>query len=354
MLLNFYPGPSKIYPEVRQYLTDAYDGGVINIPHRSETFMQLMRATVNSLKKKLNIPHDYYIFFTSSATECWEIIAQSFTFSQSFHLYNGSFGQKWFEYAQKICSETQAHEFPLEELIDTANLEIPEDAEVVCITQNETSNGTQINANTILSLYNKCKDQLLAVDATSSMAGLNLKYIKADIWFASVQKCFGLPPGMAVMVCSPRALYRAKKLDEKNHYNSVVLLYEKMLNYQTSYTPNTLNLYLMYRVLEQRELIKTIDQQLVQRAQNLYDFFEPFTQFRPLITNPEVRSNTVITLHGHHKLVEDIKKNAAANNIQLGNGYGKWARDTFRIANFPANTDTEFEILKDFFSRNYN
>src|SRR5690606_30272547 len=308
MLLNFYPGPSKIYPEVRQYLTDAYDGGVMNMPHRSENFMQLMRATVNSLKKKLNIPQDYYIFFTSSATECWEIIAQSFTFSQSFHLYNGSFGRKWFDYAQKICSESQAKEFPLEEPLDVANLEIPDDAEVVCITQNETSNGTQLNASTILNLFNKCKDQLLAVDATSSMAGQNLKYIKADIWFASVQKCFGLPPGMAVMVCSPRALYRAKKLDEKNHYNSAVLLYEKMLNYQTSYTPNILNLYLLYRVLEQRDLIKPIDQHLVQRAHELYVFFESFSVFRPLITNPEVRSNTVITLEAPDKTVEEIKR----------------------------------------------
>ena len=68
MLLNFYPGPSKIYPEVRQYLTDAFDSGIMAIPHRSETFMQLMRATVTNLKKKLNIPQDYYIFFTSSAT----------------------------------------------------------------------------------------------------------------------------------------------------------------------------------------------------------------------------------------------------------------------------------------------
>ncbi|HSI89946.1 MAG TPA: aminotransferase class V-fold PLP-dependent enzyme [Adhaeribacter sp.] len=354
MLLNFYPGPAKVYPEVRQYLTDAYDGGVLNMPHRSETFMQLMRATVANLKKKLNIPQDYYIFFTSSATECWEIIAQSFTISQSYHLYNGSFGQKWHDYASKLCPESHAHKFPLEEPIDVSNLEIPESTEVVCITQNETSNGTQINANTILSLYNKCKDQLLAVDATSSMAGQNLKYIKADIWFASVQKCFGLPPGMAIMVCSPRALYRAKELDEKNHYNSAVLLYEKMLNYQTSYTPNILNIYLLYRVLEQRELIKTIDQQLVKRAHDLYEFFEPFTQFRPLITNPDVRSHTVIALQGPDKLVEEIKKNALANNILLGNGYGKWARNTFRIANFPAISDAETDLLKDFFTRNYS
>jgi phosphoserine aminotransferase len=354
MLLNFYPGPSKVYPEVRQYLTDAYDSGILAVPHRSETFMQLMRATVASLKKKLNIPQDYYIFFASSATECWEIIAQSFTFSQSFHLYNGAFGEKWYQYAKKICPEAQSQQFPLEETIDANKLEIPEDTEVICVTQNETSNGTQVNANTILNVFNKCKDQLLAIDATSSMAGLNLKYIKADIWFASVQKCFGLPPGMAVMVCSPRALFRAKKIDEKNHYNSLVLLYEKMLNYQTSYTPNTLNLYLLYRTLEQRDIIKNIDHHLVQRAQNLYEFFEPFTQFRPLITNPEVRSNTVITLEGPGKMVEEIKKNALANNIQLGNGYGKWARTTFRIANFPALTDTDFEALKNFFQRNYN
>ncbi|KAA9341034.1 aminotransferase class V-fold PLP-dependent enzyme [Adhaeribacter soli] len=353
-MLNFYPGPSKVYPEVRQYLADAYDSSVITLPHRSETFMQLMRATVANLKKKLNIPQDYYIFLASSATECWEIIAQSLTYSHSFHLYNGAFGEKWYQYAHKICPEAQGQEFDPEEPLDVANLEIPESAEVVCITQNETSNGTQLNANTILNLFNKCKDQLLAVDATSSMAGLNLKYIKADIWFASVQKCFGLPPGMAVMVCSPRALYRAKKIDEKNHYNSLVLLYEKMLNYQTSYTPNTLNIYLMYRVLEQRDVIKNIDQHLVQRAQHLYEFFEPFTQFRPLITNPEVRSNTVIALQGPDKLVEEIKKHALANNIQLGNGYGKWARTTFRIANFPAISDTDFDALKDFFVKHYN
>jgi phosphoserine aminotransferase len=354
MLLNFYPGPSKIYPEVRQYLTDAYDSGIMAIPHRSETFMQLMRATVTNLKKKLNIPQDYYVFLTSSATECWEIIAQSFTVSQSFHLYNGAFGEKWYQYAKKLNPDSQAQAFKIDEAIDVANLEIPESTELVCITHNETSNGTQLNANTILNLFNKCKDQLLAVDATSSMAGLNLKYIKADIWFASVQKCFGMPPGMAVMICSPRALFRAKKIDEKNHYNSLVMLYEKMLNYQTSYTPNTLNIYLMYRVLEQRDIIKNIDQQLVQRAQNLYEFFEPFTQFRPLITNPDVRSNTVIALEGPDKLVEEIKKNALANNIQLGNGYGKWARNTFRIANFPAIPDADFDQLKDFFVRNYS
>lgn len=45
-MLNFYPGPSKVYPEVRQYLLDAYDEGILHAPHRSEQFVQMSRAVV--------------------------------------------------------------------------------------------------------------------------------------------------------------------------------------------------------------------------------------------------------------------------------------------------------------------
>jgi phosphoserine aminotransferase len=34
-----------------------------------------------------------------------------------------------------------------------------------------------------------------------------------------------------------------------------------------------------------------------------------------------------------------------AKGITLGKGYGEWKNDTFRVANFPAITDSEFEYL---------
>ena len=37
---------------------------------------------------------------------------------------------------------------------------------------------------------------------------------------------------------------------------------------------------------------------------------------------------------------------AKENNIILGNGYGAWKDTTFRIANFPAIEDWEFDQLK--------
>ncbi|AKD03496.1 aminotransferase class V-fold PLP-dependent enzyme [Pontibacter korlensis] len=352
-MLNFYPGPSKVYPEVRTYLVDAYDEGIMNTPHRGEHFVQLSRSVVSSIKRKLNIPQDYYIFFASSATECWEILIQSLTKHKSYHIYNGSFGEKWFQYAQKIRPAAEGHQFDLNEAMPVSELQISSDTELICFTQNETSNGTQVNANTILNLHNRFRDTLIAVDATSSMAGLNLKLIKADIWFASVQKCFGLPPGLAVMACSPRCIFRAKKIAERDHYNSLVPMYEKMLNYQTTHTPNELNIYLLKRMLEDRPFIKGIDQHLTDRAQDLYTFFEQFSDFKLLVENEEVRSKTVITLQANEKLVEDVKKRALHHNLRLGNGYGPWARNTFRIANFPAIVDEEYEELKRFFLHYY-
>ncbi|PRY13230.1 phosphoserine aminotransferase [Pontibacter ummariensis] len=352
-MLNFYPGPSKVYPEVRNYLVDAYDEGILSTPHRGEQFVQMTRAVVGSVKRRLNIPQDYYIFFTSSATECWEVLIQSLTKHKSSHIYNGSFGEKWYQYAQKLRPAAEGFSFDLNAPMPVEQLNISADTELICFTHNETSNGTQVSPTTILNLHNRYRDTLIAVDATSSMAGLNLKVIKADIWFASAQKCFGLPAGLAVMACSPRAIFRAKQMGERAHYNSLVSMYEKMLNYQTTHTPNVLNIYLLKRALEDRPFIKTIDLELTDRAQELYTFFEQFSDFQLLVENEEVRSKTVLALQGNEKLIDDIKKRALHHNMRLGNGYGPWARNTFRIANFPAILNEEYEELKRFFLHYY-
>jgi len=353
-MLNFYPGPSKVYPEVRTYMVDAYDEGILCAPHRGEQFVQMSRAVVGSIKRRLNIPQDYYIFFTSSATECWEILIQSLTTHKSSHIYNGAFGEKWHQYARKLRPQAEGFAFDLNQPMPVSELNISADTELICFTHNETSNGTQVSPSSILNLHNRYRDTLIAVDATSSMAGLNLKIIKADIWFASVQKCFGLPAGLAVMACSPRAIFRAKQIAEKSHYNSLVSMYEKMLNYQTTHTPNVLNIYLLKRMLEDRPFIKTIDLHLSDRAQDLYTFFGQFQDFKLLVENEEVRSKTVLALQASERLVDDIRKRALHHHIRIGNGYGTWARTSFRIANFPAIVDEEYEELKRFFLHYYS
>lgn len=338
-MISFYPGPSKVYPQVAQYLQDAYASGILSVNHRSPAAMALVARTFDLLREKLAIPAGYTLYFTSSATECWEIIAQSLTQSGSTHVYNGAFGQKWFEYAARLRPATTGTPFDFE----TVPPALPVVPDLLCLTQNETSNGTQLPAETRSAVDNA---PLVAFDATSSMAGIELDWAAGDVWYASVQKCFGLPAGLAVLVCSPRTLDRAHQRNERDHYNSLLFLDENFRKFQTPYTPNVLGIYLLSRVLEQVPPIADVAVRTRQRALDWYHFLESETDWVPLVTNPAVRSDTVLAVQGTPARIASLKTRCQAAGITLGNGYGPWKETTFRIANFPAIADEEVTALK--------
>ena len=45
-MITFYPGPSKIYPQVELYLQDAYQSGTLSMNHRSQGFMDVLKETL--------------------------------------------------------------------------------------------------------------------------------------------------------------------------------------------------------------------------------------------------------------------------------------------------------------------
>jgi phosphoserine aminotransferase len=344
-MISFYPGPSKLYPEVPSYLQQACLEGFLSINHRSSEFVELSKNTVSLLKEKLNIPADYTVFYTSSATECWEIIAQSLTRKQSLHIYNGAFGEKWYEYSKKINLNSAGIDFNVEKFPEV-KIKIFKETEVLCLTQNETSNGTQLNDATINGFKERFPELLIAIDATSSMAGINLNFTSADIWFASVQKCFGLPAGMALLICSPKAMKRAYQINDRRRYNSILFMHDKMKDWQTSYTPNVLNIYLLNKILNQISSINETHKLITDRSAKWYEFFSGANKLKALVTNPEVRSNTVISVKGDESSMDAIKEAVKKEGFILGNGYGKWAKITFRIANFPAHEEKDIAALK--------
>jgi phosphoserine aminotransferase len=328
-------------------MQDAYRDGILSINHRSAACMDIVKTTLELMRQKLNVPADYAVFFVSSATESWEIISQSLVREQSYHLYNGAFGKKWLEYAQKLRPLSIGASFDLNVALDAARIEIPEHTEVLCLTQNETSNGTQVPIEVIAAF--RSERYLTAVDATSSLGGIALDFNQADLWLASVQKCLGLPAGLGLLICSPRALQRAWEIKENAHYNSLLFIQDNMQKFQTQYTPNVLGIYLLMRVLQQVAPIAEIDARLRKQASDWYQLFDSdASPFQLLAKNPEVRSQTVITLGAQPDLLSRIKSQAAQVGIMLGNGYGPWKESTFRIANFPAIETKEISTLKHF------
>lgn len=345
-MITFYPGPSKVYPQVEQYIHDAFASGLISQNHRSERFMQLLEQTIADLKTKLDIPAGYEVYLVSSATECWEIIAQSLLIDSSLHIYNGAFGEKWMEYTHRISLRTSDAAFGLNETLLMDRSAVFSRNELICVTHNETSNGTKVPEDFLLDIRKKV-DNLIAVDATSSMAGVVLPWEHADIWYASVQKCFGLPAGLAVMVVSPQAVERAIQVGERKHYNSLLFIRDNFLKFQTPFTPNILGIYLLGKVMQQVPPIEEVDRQTRHRAHDWYAFLLE-NGYELVAENTAVRSDTVIAVRENPQRVKELKNAAKAAGITLGNGYGKEKDTSFRIANFPAITDAEITTLKAF------
>ena len=303
--------------------------------HRSPEFIRLSKKTIKLLKNRLDIPANYTVFFTSSATECWEIIAQSLIVDESMHIFNGAFGEKWYDYTKRLRPKAQSTQFDLNKLPNLRSLSAS-NAEVICLTQNETSNGTQVPNETIVAIKKLYPKKLIAVDATSSMGGVYLNFKNGDIWFASVQKCFGLPAGLAVMICSPQAMKQARKINEQTHYNSLSAMDKMMAHWQTTYTPNVLGIYLFSRMLEKMGDITKVAKKIVRRHNEWLAFFCDSDKLKPLAFNTNVLSKTVIAIKGNPDLIKKLKSNARKKGLLLGEGYGNLKAETFRIANFPA------------------
>ncbi len=350
--LNFYPGPSRTYDALPQYFAEACARGISSINHRSPEFVDLSRKTIGWLKSKLDIPEEYGVYYVTSATECWEILAQSLIKSSSFHLFDGAFGEKAWKYTQKLKPHSEqivGHSFQERGLPGPRQLRelLPGPCEMIALTHSETSRGSLLPQAYVQALREEFPEPLIALDATSSLAGAYLDFRQVDAVYASVQKCLGLPAGMGILILSPRAQARANEIGEHAHYNSLNFLMEKMENWQTTYTPNVVMIYMLMRVLEAMPSIHETDALLRERAHRYYSFFADYPGFGPLVEG-ETQSYTVICLQGAPERVEKIKQSAREAGLILGNGYGPWKQTSFRIANFPAIPEGEIKTLLEF------
>jgi phosphoserine aminotransferase len=343
-MLSFYPGPSKVYPEVLGFIQEAFQEGMVSINHRSPRFEKLLKATLDSLHEKWNIPADYTIYFISSATEAWEIVSQSLVEEKSMHLYNGAFGKKWAHYASQIHPESVSYAFDLQASLSDISKNIDfSGVDTLCLVQSETSNGSgQVIQR---SDYALDPSSILAVDATSSMGGILLPWLEADVWLASVQKCLGIPAGLGLLICSPKALERAEKLQKRAHYNDILLMEENRKLFQTHYTPNVLSIFVLHKLTQFLPNLTEIHAQTMEKSTRLAEFWDTQKGLDFLIKNPALRLPTVLALKGNPTDIQNIKNICLQNQIELGNGYGEWKENTVRIANFPSHTSADFDQL---------
>ena len=136
--------------------------------------------------------------------------------------------------------------------------------DAVCLTYNETSTGILSPVAEIAKLVRaKYPDVLILVDAVSCMAGVEIQNDEwgLDVCLAGVQKCFGLPPGLAVTTVSARAMERAKTIPYRGYYFDFIENEKFAVKNNTPATPSISHLY---------ALDKQMDRMFVEGLQNRY------------------------------------------------------------------------------------
>lgn len=336
----FTPGPTELYPEVKSYIEKALDENICSINHRSSEFMEIYRSVSLNLRQLMNIPGNYHIFFLSSATECMDRIIQNCVEKRSYHFVNGAFSERFYKTAVELNKDAGKITVEYGSGFDFTEIKITNDPELICFTQNETSTGVAVDPLEIYKIKDQFPDSLIAVDIVTSSPFVNLDYNRIDCAFFSVQKGFGLPAGLGVLIVNDNCLKKAEYLKSKNvsigSYHNFISLLENEVKFQTTETPNVLGIYLLGKVSESlcKYGVDKMREETIIKSEILYDFFDSHSYLKPLVQNKPDRSKTIIEIDTGNKQKE-IKKKLADSGIIVGSGYGKLKDTHIRIANFP-------------------
>jgi predicted phosphoserine aminotransferase len=330
----FIPGPVKVNEDVLQELARPTLG------HRGKEYAQLHGETADMLKKILFTGQNVFLS-TSSASGIWEAAIRNCVNFDEVVLCAccGAFSDKWAGVA-KSCGRN-VEELKVEwgqpttaEMIDE-KLATGQFAAVTLV-YNETSTGLT-NPVYEISEMTKAKypDVLVFVDAVSGMVGLPMHFDELgwDVVFASVQKAFAIPPGLAVAAVSNRALEKSKNVPGRGYYFDFQQFAKAAEKNQTPTTP--VIPHIMALNYQCKKLLEEGMENVWNRHKEMGEFVRAWAKEKfDLFCDEQYASNTLTTVKNTRgiNVAETIKAVQDKHNTIFGNGYGKLKEQTFRIA----------------------
>jgi len=331
-LTLFTPGPVHVPERVLKELAKPND------THRSKPYSEMHQIATEGLQRLLYTKNECMIS-TSSATGVMEACVRNLINNdeKALFLSIGAFGDRWYdigisngknaikegvEWGHAITGEF------VKEVMDRDNYS------VVFIQANETSTGVYNPVDKVVPIL-KDYGAIVCVDATSSMAGVKVEVDKLgiDVCLASVQKCFALPPGLAVCSVSDAAFEKAEKVKNRGFYFDFIGLKKRNAKHQTPTTPpipqiRGLTAQLDY-ILNEEGLEKRFE-----RHEQLGKRTREWVHEMNLKMFPEkgYESNTVSTISNSLNLeIPKMVSMLLEKGYRIVNGYGNLVNKTFRI-----------------------
>ncbi len=207
----FIPGPTNIPDELRREI----DFGTID--HRSSVFNEMFQPALAGVKRILKTTTAEALIFPSTGTGAWEAAITN-TLSPGDKVLIGRWGMfshRWIDMCQRhglkviIVEAKWGKGVPLDAYAAALYGDRDQDIKAVMVTHNETATGVKSDIAAVRELLTKAKHPaMLLVDGVSSIASMDFRMDEwgVDIAITGSQKGFMLPPGLAILGVSPKAL----------------------------------------------------------------------------------------------------------------------------------------------------
>ena len=244
---NFSAGPAvlplPVLEELRETLPNLEGTGIglMEISHRSATFVGIFERARERVKRVLGLPDDYTVLFLQGGASSQFLMA-SWNLLQggtADYVDTGVWSAKAIKEAGRFGTVNTVWSGKADGYIETPGTwERTPGAVYTHYTSNNTIYGTQFPG------VPDAGDALLVCDASSDIASRPMDYAKMDLIYAGAQKNLG-PSGVTLVALSPRALERARACDAPT-----MLAYGTHVDKAGMFnTPNTLGIWVLERVL---------------------------------------------------------------------------------------------------------
>lgn len=207
----FIPGPTNM-PE---FLRKAVD--IPTMDHRSAAFAEVLFPTISGVRQVLKSNSAEVLFFPSTGTGGWETAITN-TLSPGDRVLaarHGMFSQRWIELCRRHGLEVEVIEapwgmgIPVERFEEVLRTDRDHKIKAVLATHNETATGVVSDIGALRrGIDGANHPALLMVDGVSSIGSMDFRFDdwRVDIAVTGSQKGFMLPPGLAIVALSARAM----------------------------------------------------------------------------------------------------------------------------------------------------
>jgi predicted phosphoserine aminotransferase len=325
------PGPTEVSKEVLNAQTEYLIG------HREKEFSTLYGGITDKITKYFQLPAEYKPTVTTGSGTLWfDIIGRSIVKEKALACVNGAFSQRAAQTFASCGKQTDILEVEMGKAIKpdmVAEKLASGKYDTLAVCHNETSTGVRSPIAEIGKMVKKeFPDVIFVVDAVSSMGGDKTlpQEFNCDIVFGSTQKCFALPPGLAVALVSDRAIERAKTVPNRGAYTDLVDIFEFEKKHQTPFTPNVSLLYALNKRMDL--LLEETYDKVYQRHVDMAQYTQAWAKKHfSLFPEAGYESVTVSCINSNGKDVNAMSKTLAERGYLISAGYGKLKDKTFRI-----------------------